>query len=270
MAIGFKEIDEGLLLNIQSGDLEKAVKQYNKNNKAVEQRIKGLQNFADELEYSLGSEVAKNLVITPKVAGYSRFTNKEGFPKFPEVELRGTELYNKDTGKKIKPSEFQSFIWGQNSFYTDEANSTKLAGVNGVYYNTAQFLNYFLPPSQQINMKAYRFQGSTRERALKDIKNAISRLTSPEGDYKLIASDLDRKDFWTEWNIFKDNFGSNVYRKGSSKQESVAIFARDFYTPTRRPDLTGGHMVYTTPAKRLKDMGFKNFTQYLEYMNSKE
>lgn len=271
MAVGFTNIKFDDLEHTDDAVMKKIIKQYNSNNKAVENRIDKLNDFAKDLKPLLGGNIrtARSLVLTPKVAGYLRYTDEEkGFPEFPEVEYLGKNgtgepiLKNKKTGQFIDASDFQSYILAQNSFYTDKEKSTQLSGVNGVYYQTAEFLNLFLDDSQQISMKAYRYQGSTRERALKDIQNAIKRLTAENGEYNLAKSALNTKDFWENWNKFKDDFHSNVYRAdGSDRMESVKIFAREFYK--KRKDNNNRLAGFKSTEDLLKEKGVKNFTQLL-------
>lgn len=271
MAVGFTNIKFDDLEHTDDTVMKRIIKQYNSNNKAVENRLDKLNDFAKDLKPFLGGNIrtARSLVLTPKVAGYLRYTDeKRGLPEFPEVEYLGKNgvgepiLKNKKTGQFIDASDFQSYILAQNSFYTDKEKSTQLSGVNGVYYQTAEFLNLFLDDEHQISMKAYRFQGSTRDRALKDIQNAIKRLTANDGDYNLAKSALNTKEFWESWNTFKGNFSSMVYRTdGSDKMESVKIFAREFYKKRKDPNnrLAG----FKSISDILKEKDVKNFTQLL-------
>ena len=271
MAVGFTNIKFDDLEHTDDAVMKKIIKQYNSNNKAVAKRLDKLEDFAKDLKPLLGGNIrtARSLVLTPKIAGYLRYTDeKRGLPDFPEVEYLGKNgvgepiLKNKKTGQFIDASDFQSYILAQNSFYTDKEKSTQLSGVNGVYYQTAEFLNLFLDNSQQINMKAYRFQGSTRDRALKDIQTAIKVLTAPDGGYDLAKSALNTKEFWESWNRFKDDFSSNVYRTdGSDKMESVKIFAREFYK--KRKDSNNRLSGFKSTEELLKEKQVKNFTQLL-------
>lgn len=265
---GFKEIDTTGLLNIKPGDLEKVVKQYNDNTKIIDKRINSLENFANDLSDSLGKVVAKNIVITPKVAGYKRFLNNEGLPKFPKVTVENGKIKDLESGKFISADKFQGYIIGSNNFYTDEENKTSLAGVNGVYMETARYLNHFLRPEDQIDTsKAYRFTGSTRKRALADIQAAINKITDSKGDYKLKPIDLDPRGFWEAWEKFKDDYQSNVYRPGSSnKMEAVEVFARDIYLQSKamRKDERGKYAKRQSPNEILQGLGYKNFSSYLQ------
>jgi len=271
MAVGFTNIKFDDLENTDDSTMKKIIKQYNSNNSAVKNRLDKLNDFAKDLKPLLGGNIrtARSLVLTPKVAGYLRYTDKErGFPEFPEVEYLGKNgvgepiLKNKKTGKFIDATDLQTYIIAQNSFYTDKEKSTQLSGVNGVYYQTAEFLNLFLDDEHQISMKAYRYQGSTRDRALKDIQNAIKLLTAKDGGYDLAKSALNTKDFWDSWNKFKDDFQSNVYRSdGSDKMESVKIFAREFYK--KRKDNNDRLAGFKSTQDLLKEYNVKNFTQLL-------
>lgn len=269
----FKDIASGdsiqRILNIKPGEIEGLIKDYNKNNETINQRIKQLQSFSDNLADIVGSRVADSLAITNKVAAYSKFTDSKGYPRFPEVEYEAStgKIKNKETGKVIKSEELQRYIFAQDGFYNSEESesNTKLSGVNGVYWQAANYINLFLRPEDRIKMKAYRFQGSTRERALKDIKGALVRLTDRKGDYKLPPRVLDATEFWKEWTRFKENYGNNVYRSTNNKMEDVSIFARDFYIHSKqtKKDDKGRFIKSKSPAELLRERGYKNFADYL-------